>query len=176
MWEGYQLERTSTPLLLHYNDGTTWASYQIRKIAGCTCAGNARNVFPTHRLERKPLVSDPDMHHGTCRDARAVMHVGIACLRWRGKRSRHSRRMRTSNFTYLVRGPLEWKMYFLFHSLGSLSSALSAAGWSLWNTNEGTPVRHYIFWWLRIIVPMKLPIAKIWDSHHSTQALWPNWG
>ena len=70
MWEGYQLERTSTPLLLHYNDGTTWASYQIRKIAGCTCAGNARNVFPTHRLERKPLVSDPDMHHGTC-----VMHV-----------------------------------------------------------------------------------------------------
>ena len=28
------------------------------------------------------------------RDARAVMHVGIANLRWRGKRSRHSRRMR----------------------------------------------------------------------------------
>ena len=23
-----------------------WASYQIRKIAGCTCAGNAGNVFP----------------------------------------------------------------------------------------------------------------------------------
>ena len=22
-----------------------------------------------HRLQRKPLVSDPDMHHGTCRDA-----------------------------------------------------------------------------------------------------------
>ena len=26
---------------------STWASYQIRKIAGCTCAGNAGNVFPT---------------------------------------------------------------------------------------------------------------------------------
>ena len=38
------------------------------------------------------------------RDARAVMHVGIAYLRWRGKRSRHSRRMRTCNFAYLVRG------------------------------------------------------------------------
>ena len=25
---------------------TTWASYQIRKIAGCACAGNAGNVFP----------------------------------------------------------------------------------------------------------------------------------
>ena len=39
------------------------------------------------------------------RHARAVMHVGIAHLRWRGKRSRHSRRMRTRNFTYLARGP-----------------------------------------------------------------------
>ena len=28
----------------------------------------------------------------------------------------------------------------LFHSLGSLSSALSAAGWLLRNTDEGTPV------------------------------------
>ena len=43
-----------------------WASYQIRKIAGCACAGNAGNVFPTHRLQRKPLVSDPGMHQGTC--------------------------------------------------------------------------------------------------------------
>ena len=42
-----------------------WASYQIRKIAGCACAGNAGNVFPTHRLQRKSLVSDPDMHHST---------------------------------------------------------------------------------------------------------------
>ena len=34
------------------------------------------------------------------------MHVGIAYLRWRGKHSRHSRRMRTRNFAYLARGPL----------------------------------------------------------------------
>ena len=33
------------------------------------------------------------------------MHVGIAYLRWRGKRSRHSRRMRTCDFAYLARGP-----------------------------------------------------------------------
>ena len=49
---------------------TTWASYQIHKIAGCACAGNAGNVFPRRRLKRKPLVSDPGMHHGTC-----VTHV-----------------------------------------------------------------------------------------------------
>ena len=46
-----------------------WASSQIRKIAGCACAGNTGNVFPHRQLKRKPLVSDPVMHHGTCRDA-----------------------------------------------------------------------------------------------------------
>ena len=57
-----------------------------------------------------PRVSDPDMHHGTC-----ATHVpwcmpgsltsALIWSRWRGKRSRHSRRMRSPNFTYLVRGP-----------------------------------------------------------------------
>ena len=47
-----------------------WASYQIRKIAGCACAGNAGNVSPRRRFQRKLLVSDPGMHHGTC-----VTHV-----------------------------------------------------------------------------------------------------
>ena len=41
-----------------------------RYVAGCACAGNAGNVFPRHRFQRKPLVSDPGMHHGTC-----VTHV-----------------------------------------------------------------------------------------------------
>ena len=77
-----------------------WASYQIRNIAGCACAGNAGNVFPHRRFQRKPLVNDPAIHHGV-RHARAV----IACPRWRRKRSRHSRRMRTRNFPYLARGP-----------------------------------------------------------------------
>ena len=48
----------------------SWASYQIRKIAGSACAGNAGKVFPRRRFQRKPLVSDPGMHHGTC-----VTHV-----------------------------------------------------------------------------------------------------
>ena len=47
-----------------------WASYQIRKIAGCACAGNTGNVSPRRRFQRNPLVSDPGMHHGTC-----VTHV-----------------------------------------------------------------------------------------------------
>ena len=32
--------------------------------------GMLRNVFPCHRLQRKPLISNPGMHHGTC-----VTHV-----------------------------------------------------------------------------------------------------
>ena len=39
------------------------------------------------------------------RHARAVMHIGIAYPRWRGKRSRHSRCMRIRNFRYLTRSP-----------------------------------------------------------------------
>ena len=71
------------------------------------CAGNVGNVFPA-------AVSDPGMHHGTC-----VMHVpwctpgaltsGFLWSQWRGKRSRHSRRMPIHNFMYLVRGPSSTK-------------------------------------------------------------------
>ena len=43
-----------------------WGSYQICKIAGCACAGNAGNVLATRPLQMKPLISDPDMHHDTC--------------------------------------------------------------------------------------------------------------
>ena len=50
-----------------------WASYQIRKIAGCACAGK---VFPRRQLQRKPIASDPGMHHGTC-----VTHVPW-CMSW----------------------------------------------------------------------------------------------
>ena len=53
-----------------FASGGSWASYQIRKIAGCACAGNAGNVFPRCRFQKKPLVNDPHMHHGTC-----VTHV-----------------------------------------------------------------------------------------------------
>ena len=55
---------------VHNNHQLPWASYQIRNIAACACVGNTGNVFPCRRLQRKPLVSDPGMHHGTC-----VTHV-----------------------------------------------------------------------------------------------------
>ena len=65
--------RNTAPFLEDHNGGfptrrqaLPWPSCQIRKIAGCACAGNPGNVFPRRRLQRKPLVSNPGMHHGTC--------------------------------------------------------------------------------------------------------------
>ena len=83
----------------------TWASYQIRKIADCACAGNGAFSPPS-------LVIDPDMHHGTC-----LTHVPCcmsgpltSCFlwnRWRGKRSQHSRRMRNPQFCVSGKRPMD---------------------------------------------------------------------
>ena len=40
------------------------------KLRAAHAPGMPRMFFPTRRLQRKPLVSDPGMHHGTC-----VTHV-----------------------------------------------------------------------------------------------------
>ena len=79
--------------------------YQIYKIAGCSCAGNAGNVFPRHRCQRKPLVSDPGIPHVTC-----VTHVPW-CMSGSLIRSDGENfpgipsACATRNFVYLVRGP-----------------------------------------------------------------------
>ena len=63
--------------------------------------------FSRHRLQWKLLVSYPGVHHGTC-----VTHVPL-CMsgrnanpRWRGKRSRHSWRMRNPQFYVSVKRPI----------------------------------------------------------------------
>ena len=94
-----------------------WASCQIRKIAGAHAPGMPGTFSPS------PQLNDPDMHHGTC-----VTHVpwcmpgslpsGFLCNRRRGKRSRHSRRMR--NLQFYVSGkkpivcPWTWNTESLF--------------------------------------------------------------
>ena len=67
-----------------------------------------RGRFPRHRLQRKPLVSDPGMHHGTC-----VTHVPW-CMS--GSLTRGGGKnfpgipgaCATHNFAYLERGPCRW--------------------------------------------------------------------
>ena len=78
-----------------------WASCQIRKIAGCACAGNAGNVSPPPTSkETASLRSRHASRH--VRHARAVMHTGIANPRRRGKRSRYSWRMRNIIYANLA--------------------------------------------------------------------------
>ena len=49
-----------------------WTSYQIRKIAGCACAGNAGNVFPTTDFKGNRQLAIPAYTKAhaalTCRD------------------------------------------------------------------------------------------------------------
>ena len=66
-----------------------------------------RERFPRQQLQRKPLVSDPGMHHGTC-----VTHVPW-CMSGSLTRSGGENvpgipgTCATLNFTYLVRGPCQ---------------------------------------------------------------------
>ena len=64
-----------------------------------------RSIPTHHRLQRKPLVSDPGFHY-----ARAEMHVGIALTRGGGENVPGiTGAWATRNFAYLVRGPLHNK-------------------------------------------------------------------
>ena len=60
----YQLKDTWWSICTSWSLVVIWASYQIRRIAGCACAGMPGTFSPS------PRDSDPDMHHGTC-----VTHV-----------------------------------------------------------------------------------------------------
>ena len=81
---------------------TKYAKLRLRM--RCEC----RERFPRHRLQRKPLGSDPGMHHGTC-----VTHVPwcMSGLLTRGSRENVPGILgacATRKFTYLVRGPSSW--------------------------------------------------------------------
>ena len=96
--------------LLDWSQGhtysTQWASYQVRKLRIALVLGMPGTFFPPTSKETASKWSRHASRH--VRNARVVMHVAIANLRWWGKRSRYSRRMRKpENFTYLARGLLQ---------------------------------------------------------------------
>ena len=82
-----------------------WASYQIRKIAGCTCAGNAGNVFPATDFKGNRSLAIPACITArasrTCRDDCRDRLPTVA-----GKRSRHSRRKHNPQFCVSVKRPI----------------------------------------------------------------------
>ena len=54
-----------------------------------------------------PRFSDPGMHHGTC-VIPGSLTSGFLWSRWRGKSSRHSRRMRNPQFYVSGKRPITW--------------------------------------------------------------------
>ena len=126
-----------------------WTSYQIRKIVCCTSARNAGNVFPCHWLQRKLLVSDPSMHHGTC-----FTHVPWCML---GSLTHGGREnipgilsaCAKRNFTYLARGPWSSLPMEPKYSIASCASPWyiqwpwdDNMSWSNWRKME------YRGWWM----------------------------
>ena len=83
-----------------------WPLTRYEKLWVAHAPGMPGTFFPHHRLQRKPLVSDPGMHHGTC-----ATHVPwcIPGLLTRGggeKVPGIPGAWATRNFVYMVRGPL----------------------------------------------------------------------
>ena len=92
-----------------------------------------RERFSRHRFQRKPLVSDPSIHHGTC-----VTHVPWCML---GLLTRGGGEnipgipgaCATRNFTYLARGPSIW----LSKTVRVLGRSISGSCWnSLFENNN----------------------------------------
>ena len=82
------------------------ASYQIRKIAGCSCAGNVGNVFPGidfkgNRYSATPTCI-PARAWRTCRGACLYRKLAVAGKSFLANPGACANR----NFTYLVKGPL----------------------------------------------------------------------
>ena len=96
-----------------------------------------------------PRVSDPDMHHGTC-----VTHVpwcmpgsltsDFLWSRWRGKRSRHSQRMRNAQFYVSGKMPIPQKLSSFYRlTLWHVTSCLILCGVAVSMLLEMALVRIY---------------------------------
>ena len=95
-----------------------------------------------------PRVSDPDMHHGTC-----VTHVPWCMLgsltsvflwsQWRGKRSRHSRRMRKRQFYVSGKRPMSYSGIL---SLLQKMFLQQTAGWKMFTAYQKAMVVYEIQW------------------------------
>ena len=133
----------------------------MRKIAVWACAGTTWNVSPCRRFQRKPRVSDPDMHHGTC-----VTHVSW-CIS--GSLTRGGGEnvpgipgaCATHNFTYLTRGPLSKTTtvvrYFPRHSKRKRSWHIS--------------IHHFPL----VIYELRTLRWTIFDLHYSAALLLAHW-
>ena len=91
------------------------APYQIRKNCGLRMRLECWDHFQRHRLQRKPPVSDPGMHHCTC-DTYAPWCMSGSVTRDGGENVLGiPGACATNNFSYLTKGP--WSGVCLVTSL-----------------------------------------------------------
>ena len=100
------VNRMSTPCPGKWTRGHPMGLLTNTQNRGLRMRREYREHFPRHWLQRKPLASDPGMHHGTC-----VTHVtwcmsGSLNHAGGGKRSQHCRRMRNSQFYVSGKRPI----------------------------------------------------------------------
>ena len=88
-----------------------WASYQMRKIVGCACTGNAGNVFPATDFKGNRKLAIPACITAracrTCREHVPWCMLGSLNPRLRGKLSWRSRCMRNPQFYVFGKRPME---------------------------------------------------------------------
>ena len=103
-----------------------------------------RECFPRHRFQRKPLISDPGMHHGMC-----VKHVpwcmsGSLTNGGGGNVPGIPGACAARNFAYLVRGPWNPLAKGHFFYVGGTSSACLHSDCSLlgWRRKRNQRDRH----------------------------------
>ena len=99
--------------LQHSRDGFAWLQHitDILSHGPLTRKAKLRVAHAPGTFSPPPPVSDPDMYHGTCvthvpRCMPGSLNSGFLCSRWRGKRSRHSRRMRNPQVCLSAKKPI----------------------------------------------------------------------
>ena len=82
-----------------------WTSCQIRKLRVVHALRLPVTFSPPPTLKETAIYRSRHASRHV-RDARAVKHIGIASPQWRGKRSRHSPRMRNPQFCVSGKRPM----------------------------------------------------------------------
>ena len=120
-WRPQKLLRHSSVPPMAYSATSDMGFLPDTKICGLHMRRECRKRFPRHRLQRKPIISDPGMHHDTCVTYPGWLTCGlpIQIQTWQGKRSRHSRCIRNLQFHVSGKRPMKigimTPLYFHIH-------------------------------------------------------------
>ena len=123
-----------------------WASCQIRKMVDYACAGNAGNIFPatTGYWSRHASRHVRDARPGCMPGSLAS---GFLWSRCRGKRSRHSRRMRNAQFCVCGKWPIVFihEIWHTWHTIRLYSPAFNHPNirWKSFKLTKRTVWSHF---------------------------------